>query len=75
MRSARDAIQALPKPARERLRRHECGLCEIRLHSGFCGAIGPACTTAEMLKRAAACLRGSKRFDMREAADMLTGEG
>ena len=51
MRTARDAIQALPKPARERLRRHECGLCEIRLHSGFCGAIGPACTTYLLSER------------------------
>lgn len=59
-------LDGLTKPQRNRLKRCECGLCEMPLHrtihgSGQCGAIfsGP-CSQAQIITRALACLSASR---------------
>lgn len=67
----RDIIRSLPKPARDRLKRHVCGLCEIRLHRGYCSAIGDRCSRETMLTRAARCLDAGRVGVSKEAAATL----
>lgn len=60
----------LTKSQRERLKRHECFLCEVRLDQGVCFAIGaPRCSPEEMVKRAANCLNASPRAHIRAAQE------
>lgn len=75
IRSPQEIIRALPKKARDRLKRHACWGCEIGLDKGWCSATGaPMCTRAELLDRASRCLAASRVAEVREAAGELADE-
>ncbi len=68
-------ILALPRQARARLKRHVCGMCEIRLDRGWCSAVyAPRCDEAVMIRRMAACLAESRIEAVRRAAAELTSD-
>ena len=73
-REVREIIKSLPKPARDRLKRHVCYLCGIRLDRGFCSAIYEQCSRETMLTRAARCLDAGRMGASQEAAVKLLAE-
>lgn len=75
IRSAREIIAALPKRARDRLKRHVCWGCEISLDKGWCSGTGsPPCDRFTMLDRASRCLAESRLPEVRKAARELADE-